>query len=343
MITNMPLQAEQLPTEIWLYIFTFFEGHDVVRSFSCLNSFFDSLLNSSHLQLYIRIKQNESNERLPESIWSHINLQNIYLLSVGRRKANCLIQFLRWNARYLIRLCSLSVYLRKSNFYTNIQFLIFSLEQIPSLQHIRIKYTPKFDPNDDNWGQLMAYIFSKRFTIQKCSFISDMSNYNMINSTWSINSSLKYLHIGDMSSNNLFSLLSFTPQLYFLRAKIVGSHDISYKNIVLTHLKKADLYQHKLRFDQLQMFKEAAPNVKSLRLEGICDGTDDNYFKESLWHELLNNVKYFHVNLRSFGYTDVEKTTLRNRISHFNGKSWFSYEETEQILRLFIKYKSTAM
>jgi hypothetical protein len=74
----MSLQAEQLPSEIWLYIFTFFEGHDVVRSFSCLNSYFDSLLHSPHLQLYIRIKQNESNERLPKSTWSHINIENIY-------------------------------------------------------------------------------------------------------------------------------------------------------------------------------------------------------------------------------------------------------------------------
>ncbi|CAF3904872.1 unnamed protein product, partial [Rotaria sordida] len=152
-------QAENLPREIWLYIFTFLEGHDVVRSFSCLNVFFDSLLHSSHLQLHIRIRQNESNERLPESTWSHINLQNIYSISVGRRKANCLIQFLRWHAQYLVSLRSLSIYLRKSKLYTNIQFLIYALEQIPSLKRIRIKYIAKSDPNIDNLKLLTTYIF----------------------------------------------------------------------------------------------------------------------------------------------------------------------------------------
>ncbi|CAF4990957.1 unnamed protein product, partial [Rotaria sp. Silwood1] len=134
----MVSQAENLPREIWLYTFTFLEGHDVVRSFSCLNVFFNSLLHSPHLQLHIRIRQNESNERLPEPTWLHINLQNIYSISVGRRKANCLIQFLRWHAQYLVRLQSVSIYLRKSKLYTNIQFVIFALEQIPSLKHIRI-------------------------------------------------------------------------------------------------------------------------------------------------------------------------------------------------------------
>jgi len=262
---------------------------------------------------------------------------------VGRRKANCLIQFLRWNAQYLIRLCSLSVYLRKSNFYNNIQFLIFALEQIPSLNHIRITYIAKFDRNDDNWGPLMACIFSKRLNIQKCSFISDMSDYNMINSTWSINPSLKYLQIGDMSLNNLFSLLSFTPQLHFLRAKIDAPHLASYKNVVLTHLEKVDLDICVSRFAQLQTFKEVARNLNSLRLKGTFDSKDDNFFKENLWHELLNNVKYFHVNLRSYGFNDLQKTTLRNHIIHFNGKSWFSYTETERVLTLFIKYKSTVM
>jgi len=339
----MPLQAEQLPSEIWLYIFTFFEGHDIVRAFSCLNSFFDSLLHSPHLLMHVRIKSNEFNERLPELTWSHINLQNIYSLSVGRRRANCLIQFLRWNAQYLTHLCSLSVYLRKSNFFNNIQFLIFALEQIPSLNRIRIKYTAKFDQNVDNWELLMAYIFSERFPIHNCSFISDISDYNMITSTWSINPSIKYLHIDRTTLNNLFSLLSFTPQLNSLRAGLNASNIVSYKNVVLIHLKKADLYLYQLRFTQLQLFKEVVPNLQSLLLDGVFDGNDDNFFNEKLWYELLNNIIYFHVTLRCYRFSNSDKTVLRNHICNLNEKSWFSYNESGQILTVYIKFKSTAI
>jgi hypothetical protein len=235
------------------------------------------------------------------------------------------------------------VRVRVSGAYHNIQFLIFALQQIPSLNRIRITYPAKFDHNVDTWGSLMAYIFSKGFTIQKCSFISNMSDYNMITSTWSINPSLKYLHVCDILLNNLFSLLSFTPQLYCLRAMISTSGVVLHENVVLIHLKKANLRLDNLHFSQLQMFIKLAPNLQSLRLMGYFDRNDENFLKERLWYELLKNIKYFDVNLKTFGSYDSEKTILRDYISCFNGKSWFSYEETGHTLKISIQYKSAAM
>jgi hypothetical protein len=339
----MPLQAEQLPSEIWLYIFTFFEGHDLVRAFSCLNSFFDSLLHSSHLLMHIRIKPNEFNERLPESTWSHINLENIYSLGVGRRKANCLIQFLRWNAQYLVRLSSLSVYLRRSKIYYNAQFLIFALEQIPSLRRLRIKYLTKFDRYVDHLEPLMAYIFSQRSTIQTYSLISDMSDYNMITSKWSINPSIKYLHVGEMSSDNLFSLLSLTPHLYSLQAMVNTSSVVSYESFALIHLKKVNLRLYRSRFHELQILKEIAPNLQSLRLRGSFNDNDDDFYNEKLWYQLFNNIRYFQVALENSAYDDTKKIELRNHIRNWDGKSWFSYQETKSSLTVSIKFKSTTM
>lgn len=339
----MLLQAEHLPPEIWLYIFSFFEGHDLIRAFSYLNSFFDSLLRSPHLQLHIRIKKNESNQRLPEPIWSHINLQNIYSLSVGQKKANCLIQFLRWHAQYLIRLRTVSVYLRQSNIYYNIQFLTFALQQLPSLIFIRIKYRAKLDTSVNNMEPLMTYIFSSKYTIQKCSFISDMSEYNVVTTNWSINPLLKYLNINHISWINLFSLLSFARQLHSLHATLDASLVTPNKNLVLTHLKNANLHLYCSRFCQLEMFKEVAPNLHSLRLEGYLSVGDDDYFNENLWYKLFNNIKYYHVELKEVEFSDSKKIILRNRIRDYNGKSWFSWNELTHRLEVNIKYQSATI
>ena len=133
----MSLKAEELPVEIWLNVLSYFEGHDLVRSFSCLNSFFNRLLHSSYLKLHMRIRVNESNRKLPDSPWSHINVENIYSLAVGRRKANCLLRFLRWHAPSLKNLSFLSVYIRKSSDYQNIELLLSALSKLPFLNHLR--------------------------------------------------------------------------------------------------------------------------------------------------------------------------------------------------------------
>ncbi|CAF3000594.1 unnamed protein product [Rotaria socialis] len=332
--------AECLPRELWLHIFTYLEGHDIVRSFSCLNSLFDSLLRSSHLQLFIRIKQNESNAKLPQSTWSHIYLENIYSITVGRRKANCLIQFLRWHAQYLVRLQYLSLYLRKSKLSTNIQFLIFALDQMPSLKQVRIKYLAKSVGTIDNLQLLTAYIFSKRFTAQKCTLISDMSDANMTPSDWSINRMIKHLYIHSITSADLFSLLSFTPQLYSLKTTMKLSRDISNQNVALPHLEKLNLHLDHAYFLHLEMLKELAPNLRSLRVRGYFNTDDDNYFNENMWHKLFKNINYFDVDIRMWVILDSKKVNLKSRIRHCEGKSWFHWEETNVILRGTITFKS---
>ncbi|CAF0942080.1 unnamed protein product [Adineta steineri] len=339
----MASTAEDLPSEIWFYIFTFIEGHDIVQSFSTLNSFFDSLLHSQYLQLHIRIKKNESNKRLPVLTWSHIDLGNIYSLSVGQRKANCLIQFLRWNASYLICLRSLSVYLRKSKFDNHIQIITSALQQMPSLKNIRIKYTAQFNPDIDHFEPLMTYIFSTKSTIQKCSFNFRMFHYNMIVSKWSISPTLKYLNFCNTSWNNLFSILSLTPYLYSFQALIKQSDTILNKDIVLTHLKKVNLYLVCPHLIQLEMLKDVAPNLESLQVQGNFSSKHPAYFNENLWYKVLNNLKYFYVNLSTYSESNSEKQVLRDYILDLNGKVWFTWEEHIPNLYAFIKFTSVTI
>lgn len=337
----MTSSAEHLPREIWLYAFTFLEAHDVVKAFSNLNSFFNSLFHSSHLQLFVRIKANESNEQLPKPIWSHINLENIYAISVGRRKANCLIQFLRWHAHHLTRLHSLSVYLRKSKISTNIQFLIFALDQIPSLKCIRIKYTARSDHGINNLQSLTTSIFNSRFSLRKCSFMFDMSDYNIRTSKWLINPTLNGIYIQSITSNDLFILLSCTPQLHSLYATLKPSKVISCNNTILVCLEKVNLYLEETDFMHLELFKQLTPNLRSFIVKGRFNTADNNYFNEALWHKLLNNIMYFYIRLSVYEITDSRKHNLRNRIRECAGKSWLTFHEMRTVLHVAIKFEST--
>lgn len=334
----MKSHAEHLPPEIWMCIFDFLEGHDIIRSFTHLNSFFDSLLRSPQMQFYIRIKENEFNERLPESTWSHIGLQNVGSLFVGRRKGNCLIQFLRWHAPYLVCLRSLFIYLRKSKIHINIQFLIIALTQMSSLKCIRVKYFGKSDQNVHNLQALTTYIFSGRSTIQNCSFITNMSDNNMTASKLSVNRLLKHLEISSISSISLFSLLPFTPALSSLKATLDPSHGVLQENLILNHFTKAHIRIDRSQFSQLELFKKLAPNLQSLRLEGCFDIQDDKYFNETLWHKLLDNIEHFNIYLREFAYLEAQKTPLTDCIRNYNGKYWFDWEENGQLLSVYIKF-----
>ena len=336
----MTLQPEHLPSEIWLYIFSFFEGHDLIRSFSHLNLFFDSLLRSSHLQLHIRIKKDESDQRLPEPIWSHINLQNIYSLSVGKRKANCLIQFLRWHAQYLIRLRTVSIYLRQLNIYYNTQFLIFALEQLPSLQCIHIKYqglhTYSFDLNP-----VLNYIFREKSIINSCSFATVGLDFNNDNFKWSINQHLKYLKIREISFDKLFSILSYTPQLHYLTATIDSSHIVSEQSFTLSQLRKLDLYIFRSPVARLRMLKQAAPYLQYLRVRGCINSDDNDYFNENLWNELLHNIKFFDIEVSGWVYNGEKKQSLTNHIQNYQGKKWFKLKTKNSCLEVIISFKSS--
>jgi hypothetical protein len=162
----------------------------------------------------------------------------------------------------------------------------------------------------------------------------------MKTSAWSINPFLKYLYIEDICFNNLFSFLSFTPQLHSLRSAVRASFNVPHQSIILNHLEKVNLNLRWPRFAQLQMLKEIMPNLKSFRLRGRLEADDEDYFKENLWYKLLDNIKYFHVNLHHSAYYEARKTIFKNRFQNFNGKSWFRYEETQRSVNIYIKFQS---
>jgi hypothetical protein len=338
----MPSVAEHLPLEIWLYIFTFIEGHAVVRAFTQLNVFFDSLLRSPHLQLYLRTKKNESNERLPQLPWSYINLQNIYSISVGQRKANCLIQFLRWHAQYLIYLRSLSVYLRQSTLHNNTQFLTFALYQLPSLNDIRIKYKG-LHKHSFNLDPILMHIFRQNSTINRCSFDFEWFDCDLKTSGWFINPNLTHLHIAKISFNKLSTILSFTPGLLYLKASIDSSLVVSHNHFTLSHLRKLDIFIDKSSFAHLRILKQATSCLQCLRFKGDFNVNDDGYINEKLWQELFCNIEYYNVRLIAFGFNGERKQLLINRTRDCQGKKWLERIDNGKLMKVIISFKSSVI
>jgi hypothetical protein len=57
---NMSSRVEQLPLELWISIFSYLEAHDLFEAFTNLNSYFDYLLASNHLQFNIIFRKTDS-------------------------------------------------------------------------------------------------------------------------------------------------------------------------------------------------------------------------------------------------------------------------------------------
>lgn len=55
--------SEQLPIELYLTIFRYFEVHDLCQVFQNLNHHFDKILASNDLTFYVRLTKADSNHR----------------------------------------------------------------------------------------------------------------------------------------------------------------------------------------------------------------------------------------------------------------------------------------
>ena len=338
----MVTQAEQLPTEIWLNVFSYFEGHNLVRTFSRLNFFFDSLLRSTYLRLYLRIEQGDANRQLPEWTWSYINRENIYSLSSEVRKSNCLLQFLHRNASSLTNLTSLAVDVRRFNVFSHGHYsrLISALEEISSLHRLQIKCSSELNRQRRGLELLFNAIFSRQFRIRTYSIAFDMSTLAIITSIWRINPFIQHLSIEKIDSHILLPLLSCTPQLRSLRTVWYQLNNPVDRSISLPCLNKVRLRIERTRFDQLQLLKEWAPNLRSFRAMGSFDRQDMNYLNENLWRKFLHNFQDFQVSLTDGEYNSSRQRLLIDHIENFNTENWFSYKDENSWIRLSISIHS---
>ena len=131
---KMPLSPECLPAEVWLMVFSFIEGNDLRRAFSCLNSFFTALLYSPHLRVHLNVTTGGYRELSPSHIsFCHEAYESLHANIHG---ISDLLLFLD-RAHTLPNLRSLSLHIRRQ---TNYSLLISILPRLTSLQHLTISY-----------------------------------------------------------------------------------------------------------------------------------------------------------------------------------------------------------
>lgn len=240
----MITQIEQLPIEIWLTIFRYFETHDLFQSFQNLNSYFNQILSSNHILFYLQLREIDNNHlQYPiDSRWSDFVLNHvIYLQSSNQDDYDYFPQFLRWHAKKLIRLQSLFIRI----YQRNIPYICVAFKELYLLRNLSMKCIPNqilleaiLDLPNLRICQLLLreiivnvdYSSDKQSNIEQLSIVFYYNiNHSVINLFLIRLSKLKRLKIcGSYSKTDKVSLfaekLFILPELRILKLKLENGH-----------------------------------------------------------------------------------------------------------------------
>jgi hypothetical protein len=137
----MTSYAEQLPPEIWLLVFQYFEAHDLFYAFDRLNSYFNAILASSYLTFYLRLREAD-NKYVQHSSQPHwldsVVTRTICLRSVVQDRSSSLAGFLTFHAERLIRLETLAISLYPRD-RIHIPSICKVLQELPSLKCLSLR------------------------------------------------------------------------------------------------------------------------------------------------------------------------------------------------------------
>ncbi|CAF1179014.1 unnamed protein product [Adineta ricciae] len=203
--------AEQLPTEIWLMIFRYFEVHYIVQAFHSLNSYFNKILSSNHLSFYLRLKQADLTDPLfVKSIFHRTR----YLECSIRLRILVTLQFLQSYSHQLLQLRKLSIHIcRAGECYTSTICQL--LKQIPHLEHLSL-----FCALDKTSFESILTIP----TLKTCHLVLQVSR-SLPDQLFTINHSIRKLHVlflGSLDNQLIYCLLRHMPEVR--QVKIFGSN-----------------------------------------------------------------------------------------------------------------------
>jgi hypothetical protein len=122
----MKTQAEHLPNEVWLLIFSYLEAHDLFNGFVLLNHRFKKLLTSAYLTFYLELKQqnNYDNQYDATTRWLDTILKRIVCLQLTAQHGyEDILKYLHIHADKLIQLQSLTIIMNKGQTYIICQIL----------------------------------------------------------------------------------------------------------------------------------------------------------------------------------------------------------------------------
>ncbi|CAF4004725.1 unnamed protein product [Adineta steineri] len=279
---------EHFSNEIFYEIFEYFDAYVIFNGFSNLNNRFQLLLNSSLTRLKLdddRFQPKELFLNNYKEVLHYHHHQIISIHSYGENTAK-IISIIKSNLSLFQSLQSLNLYPIKSNILSS---LIHQLASLPNLYSLAIDLWAK-EQNHTNIYQLM-------FNLPKLKYLKygsfDSLDFNIVLSlpiaTDQQKTSIEYFIMDHgCSIKDLFTLLSYTPQIRYL--KFSNPIDMNNLNIIepikLINLTKLSIEIYEMTFDEFEiLIKKMKLNLKILSLD-IKD-EDMSYLNAKRWEYFL--------------------------------------------------------
>lgn len=241
------IQLENLPNELFFYLFKYFNSQDLFRIFNNLNSRFNSLIKSVH-HLSLSIKTNNSN--IEENFQFYFPY--IYKLHIGQDVSINLNQFLQLHHLILNHpIDTLLTQLITHEFPYLEKLIITDRSLTLNMSHIHQK------------------IFSNGFSSLH-SFISFAAIQTI--DGWTQSSTLRILKIGYIELSIYKAILSTCPNLYFLRLTLPFTLELLSNVKPHENLKRIVLnipYNTKFANNIYSKYLQHTPNLEQLTINGM--------------------------------------------------------------------------
>jgi hypothetical protein len=330
---------EDLPIEIWLLIFSYFEAHDLFRAFTNLNNYFHQLLTSNHLWYNIQFKKKNYSNIYCSS--NTILNRIISLQWIAKPQYGYLPQFLHKNISNFIRLQSLKIEI----YPRQISLICKILPELHSLKNLSIK-------SDKIQAVLIETVFILP-SLHLCELISSsaMSNIECILNG---QSNIKILYLTNISiviqsiTNSFFDYL---PNLR--KCDICGSVKtfkslsfwISNEILMFERIPKLKLKcnSNRITFVFFEQFQFIMSIIKYFSLHIYVDIQDEILLERLIndWWIFIEQIEKINISIRISERINQEKLTiyqnmLLSKINQLKKDSQIQWIQTECPIYQFI-------
>ena len=339
------VQAECLPTEIWLKIFSYLDPTENIRAFSNLNRFFDRFASTKYFLVHHRLTKDDCKSNLSNSLTQSLRLETIGSLTVGRRQRNHCMDFFRMYSDRLINLQKLSIYFRQDIVTNLMHLLIDALKRLPSLKALEVH---SHGEGPAHWGpfgylrieDFLRTVLSDQLSLTHCQLLFTLSNFGVPSNRWSGVSSIRYLTLTTISWSNLVTIFHRIPDLRTITASI-SSYQSESLTLIFPSLRKIKLTVDRTPFALLTEMCRLAPRLDSLTVFGWFTFTDENYFLEDSWRKLLDPISTYFIWIDKPPREQNDVEQLRRVANALKGKPWFELKDNPFGLHGRITFRKT--
>lgn len=303
------VKAECLPAEIWLEIFSYLHPLDNIRAFYNLNRLFNRFASTKYFGVQYAVLRDECLPNSLKSFTERLPLELIHTLSTRTNTPDRLFRFLLRNADELINLRKISIYLPRKPFVQPDDKLIDALEKLPSLRAVEIGWSKSFE-TFQRMKNLLEIIFNERLALRYCRLNFSFEICDLRQAQWFGTSTIQQLILVGISWSNLLLLLNQTPNLIALDARLITC-PFEPSTLILSSLEKVVLGVTDAPFALLTEIRRLAPGLNYFSVSGSILINDENYFREDLWKNLLDSIRYYRISFHNYTYILDENQIAR--------------------------------